>query len=93
MAPPSAAAASVPCVTESVVLTLPANASGSVTDRPVRARLWFASRVCAPGTLFTGASFTALMAIAKLCPVTGRLTPSLTWKPNEVAVVSLPSWL
>jgi hypothetical protein len=33
------------------------------------------------------------MAIAKLCPVTGRLTLSLTWKPNEVAAVSLPSWL
>ena len=55
------------------------------------ARLWFASRLCAPGTLFTGRSFTALMVIAKLWPMTAGLTPSVTEKPNEVAVVSLPS--
>jgi len=91
-APPSAATASVPWSTLSVVLIAPPSASGSVIASPVMARLWFASRACVTGTLFTGASFTALMTIAKVWPVTGALKPSLTEKPNEVAVVSLPSW-
>ena len=59
-------------------------ASTSAMLIPLTVRLVSSAAVCAPGTVFTGASFTAVPVIT-LLPVTAGATPSDT----DVAMVKL----
>jgi hypothetical protein len=48
------------------VVTAAAPASRSATARPASASAWLASTFCVPGTVFTGASLSAMTASAEM---------------------------
>ena len=62
LTPAPAVTLSVPLVTTSVVVSGPT--SGSATDTPTIGSTVSSLTVCAPGTVFTGASFTGLTVMA-----------------------------
>ena len=75
VAPPPVVTLSVPLVTVSVVVSDPP--STSATDTPAIDSGVSSTTVCAPGTVFTGASFTAL---------TVTVTVAVSVTPPDVTV-------
>ena len=73
------------------VESVPEPASVSAIDSPALAALVFASIVCVPGTVLTGASFAGVTVSAKL-PAASPPAPSDTMKLKASLAVSLPSW-
>ena len=64
---------SVPLVTAKVTVMLPAAASRSAIDSPVMALVVSSLVLCAPGTVFTGAS---LIAVTVTLTVAVSVTPA-----------------
>ena len=80
--PPLATAASVPDGTERVTSTLPAPASTSAIETPVRTQATSSVTVIETGTVFTGASFTALTVM--LTTSLSVSTPPAPAKPRSL---------
>ena len=82
---------SVPCPTASVTVMLPLAASMSATLRPVMTLEVSSAVVCAPGTVLTGASLTALTVRATL-PEADLLPPVPVLPPSATVTLraSLP---
>ena len=78
-APPPVATLSVPLATLSVAVS--AVLSTSATETPAIASVVSSATLCAPGTVFTGGSLTALTVI-------GTVSVSLN-APSEVVTVSV----
>ena len=86
--PPPVIAASVPEGTERVTRTLPAPASTSAIEMPVRAVATSSVTVIETGTAFTGASLSAVMLIVEFADaVSGPPEPVLP--PSLIAIVKV----
>ena len=64
----------MPLATDSVVVS--ALLSMSATETPTIGRMVSSATVCAPGTVLTGASFTAVMVICVVCAEALKFSPS-----------------
>jgi hypothetical protein len=88
VAPPPAVTLSVPLVTVSVVVS--AGLSASATDTPVIGSAVSSLTACAPGTVLTGASFTALTVMAIVSMSCAVPSPVVTVSVSEPLKLRLP---
>ena len=88
VAPPPVATLSVPLVTVSVVVS--GKPSTSATDTPAMGSAVSSLTLCAPGTVFTGASFTGLTVMATVSMSCAVPSPVVTVSVSEPLKSGLP---